>query len=311
MQKYLATHLPIVLKMAPAESAELKSPRQSRDVFDLQLSALTPESYLYRVNHVSGPMPATDDKRKFQRSYINDILRDGLLYTNNPEKTGKFLTKFYNCKSDRSFSEQILSEINTACGDGEWRCRGLYMYLTLRDCVRMQYIQANMALNGDMVHLAIITRMKRKYLLNEEIWPDVLPEDGAFAAFNVVPFSGPPAEPPGIAPDNIQIWFGGWIDLPKLNATQLRKDVEARKIDQIVFPYKRLLLEEALFSGQQWCRTAYRILHHKVSQAMMRPAQILNALESERPRKLVESRAQEENQPSSRAANPAKDAREL
>lgn len=221
------------------------NPRGSAVSFYRIFGGMSHDSFVYRTNFISQCFD-----NKFQRTYVNDILSVGLKYTNDFKTHLKDIDLHRGERRDVRFCDQVMSEIK-AYGRGDWRCRGLYMFLSLRDCVVSQYLETEIAVGQNTSNnLAIITRMKLGDLPDGKMWPDVCAPDGPSAAVHVVPHSELDVEPTLIPPNNIQIWFGDWINVPAFDVSQLRADVKAKNLERILFPCDRVAGEEPQSSDQ-------------------------------------------------------------
>ena len=216
----------------PDEQDEMSMPRQSRIAFDRSYYALENESFVYRNDQISGGIDT------LKRTYLDDMIRSGLLYTNTFKQQLAFIKQLRTLGKDISFCDQIIAAMAASGVAGQVdHCPGLYFFLKLRDCVRMQYSKAADAKTPALrLQLTAITRTRIENLPLGAFWPDLLPQEGASGARHVVPHLWSNPNLPNVPPHKIQIWFGQWIDLPDLDIEELRRDVEAANLERILFP---------------------------------------------------------------------------
>jgi hypothetical protein len=222
-----------LLRVEEDEGDDARIPRQGRSAFDRSYDALTPDAFVYRANRISGTIDT------LERTFINDLVQDGLLYTNDFRFTLKKIEDYRKQKSNLSFCDRVISAMVDE--HGQLNCwRGLYFFLLLRDCLRMQYRET---VFKEKWRLSVITRVRFKDLPVGRFWPDLLPQDGASAAVHVVRHTDL-AEPIRIPANKIQIWFGEWTDLAGFDTADLQKDYEALNVDRILVPCERIALEK-------------------------------------------------------------------
>jgi hypothetical protein len=211
------------------EIDEVQSPRRTDHVFERHLGALEPNSFVYRTNFISEPHGAD-----WNREYIDDIKRDGLLYV----KDFKLLLPQIERDRERGvnveFCDQVLGRMRLQ-GAGQISVRRLYVFLQLRDCVRSQYRDTPIAV-ANKTPGSIVTRMRVMHLPEGKFFPDLYPPDGASAGVHVVPYPEPNGMLPRVDPQHIQIWFGEWIDAPRFDRADLKFDVENSNLERVLFP---------------------------------------------------------------------------
>ncbi|MGO3928167.1 hypothetical protein [Rhodopseudomonas pseudopalustris] len=217
-----------VLKWSPAELDEIGLRRRPSKIFNERRAALVDDSFIYRTNKVSAVIDS-----KLDRNLIDDIIRDGLVYTNNFKYRVAMVNQYRSVGDDVAFCDEILGEINLL-GGGEWRCSGLYMYLSLRDCVRSLYKSTDTAVHGRLSdQLEIITRVQKRHLPAGDFFPDLLPPEPS-AAVHVAPhFNGRLAY---IRPEHVQFWFGKWVGPANLDAVELERDLKSWSFHRLLFP---------------------------------------------------------------------------